>query len=78
MTEFGEENTILEILAAHDIHGARAVRLQKHIYDWIRGSSMIVQLTTDNLRSRDLVKKLENVLLAEPIHPTWGGGGDAA
>lgn len=83
MNEFGEENTIPEILAYWGIHGEKARRMSAHFRSWISAQSSTLQyspLYVGNPRSKEAIRNFEGKLIAD-ISPTWtdvGPGGDAA
>lgn len=74
MTEFGEEETIQEILESHGITGSKEQRLRKHFQDWIRGRTSGIQYSVyaDNPRCREAIQKALDVLLCEV--PSNAGG----
>ncbi len=77
MTEFGEEQTLKEILESHGVVGPLEERIRKHLRDWIRGNLLSISYA-ETPPGYAAIKKVEDKLLCEVPSHTWRGGGDAA
>lgn len=75
MNEYGEENTIKEIIAYHGITGTKAQRLEKQLWDFLSAQFSAVSCYATPKEREVLGKLQDRVLVREIKHvifpPTW-------